>query len=186
MRKTKALKGVMFCLLLVGCSSILGDSEPEGLDAVYTLITVDGESINPWSRGDPTSEAPLSQIDFAPAPFFQAGFLLNPPALQEDIPLVWGGPYTLDQATSTVAILWSSEYVIGDDNPAGVTEEAIAVVGNTALLDGDWLYLDIGLVQDEASILYPFSQTRLGYLEHSAVCAQAEPDFAAALFCQAF
>ena len=182
MRKTKALKGVMFCLLLVGCSSILGDSEPEGLDAVYTLLTVDGESINPWSRGDPSEEAPLSQISFEPDPFFQVSFSLNPPLLPEDVPLAWSGVYTVDEGMSTIAISWFSNS-INDPNPAAVLEEAIAVVGDTALLEGDWLYLEIGLVQDEGSILHSFSETRMGYLENSAVCVQAEPDFAAALNC---
>ena len=88
----------------------------------------------------------------------------------------------MDQATNTVTVSWFAN-IVSDPNPPETIDAAIGVVGNVAVLEGDWLFLDIGLVEDDQSILLPFSETRLGYLEHSAVCAQAEADFAAALFC---
>jgi hypothetical protein len=181
MRRIKALHGVMSCVLLVGCGALLDTGTRESLNAAYTLITVDGESINPWAEGDPSSGAPLSHIDFTPGPYFQVGFLFNP-GRAGDIFLGWSGLYTLDRATSTVALSWVAS-IVDDPHPPGTVDAAMAVVGNVALLEGDWLYFDIGLVHDEESILYPFSQTRLGYLEQSAACAQAEPDFALVLFC---
>lgn len=185
-KKTKVIEGVVLCLLLVGCSSIFGDSESEELNASYALLSANGDSVISVIDFSTQADGPDTDRPFA-------SLLFHPPRPTPSRPcedpfefgcelktLDWWGDYTVDQAGVTVTVSWYPSF---DNKLTAADEAAMAVFGTTLLLEGDWLYLEIGLVQDELAILYPFSQSRLGYLERSAACAQAEPDLRSALFC---
>ena len=181
MRRTKHLVVLVFCLLLGSCGSLLETEVIDDLDTAFTLFSVDGQPINPWAEGGPSSGAPLSQIDFTPVPNLQVGFLFNP-SEAGDLFLGWGGRYTVDRENSIITFQWLAT-IFPERNPPGTIDNAMALIGNAALFQGDWLFFDVGIVADPESILFQFSGTRLGYLEHSAVCLQADAEFAAALFC---
>jgi hypothetical protein len=181
MRRTKRLSLMAFCVLLLSCGTLLETEAIDDLNTAYTLFSVDGLPINPWAEGGPSSGAPLSQIDFTPVPNLQVGFLFNP-SEAGDLFLGWGGVYNLDRANDRITFRWLAT-IFPESNPPGTIDIAMALIGDAALFEGDWLFFDVGRVTNPESILFPFSETRLGYLEHSAVCLQADPDFAAALFC---
>ena len=188
MRKTKALKGVMFCLLLVGCSSTSGpeDSDTELTEGDYVLLTANGDAIIPLG---PTGSViswlylmVVGDLELGSKP--HVSMVMNPSqgGLARN-GLLWCGDYSQAGNLVTVSWRWCGILPAPDDPVRLDTEEAMSLVGNTVFIEGDWAYLEVDLVEDEESVLYPFSQSRLGYLEHSLACAQAEADFRGALLC---
>lgn len=182
----KVLTGVMFCLSVAACSLFRTDAgAPSGLDVEYFLVEVDGE---PIEAAD--SEGIFASVfQFSPSPDLIARFIINPTAkLYSDDDQSPGHWYPYGDVSGMYALLPSDGATIsweadglGDEQVARV-EEAKEFMGDLVLLEGDWLYVEIGFVQDSMSMFYPYSESILGYLSDPAICAgQAGPDLAGLL-----
>ena len=177
----KVLTGIMFCLSLGACDLFRTDAGAlAGPAGEYFLVEVDGEEIEAAD-----SEGIFASVfQLSPSPDLRVRLIMNATAKvysdDDQNPWHWytygdvSGRYIL-LSDDGVAISWEADGL--EDEQVARVEEAKSLVGDLVLIEGDWLYIEIGFVEDSMSMFYPYSESTLGYVSNSAICSgQAGPD----------